>query len=60
MVAIEERLKDMPAAGELKRNGELEIWLPPVPGKKYLVAVDPAGDFVPAPLARLPDRAREP
>ena len=25
------------------KNGELEIWLPPVKGKEYLVAVDPAG-----------------
>ena len=33
----------MPAAMERRRNGELEIWLPPVGGKKYLVAVDPAG-----------------
>ena len=31
----------MPA--EQRRNGELEIWLPPLPGKEYLVAVDPAG-----------------
>ena len=28
---------------ERRRNGELEIWLPPVKGKEYLVAVDPAG-----------------
>ena len=28
---------------EQRRNGELEIWLPPVKGKEYLVAVDPAG-----------------
>jgi len=28
---------------ESRQNGELEIWLPPLPGKKYLVAVDPAG-----------------
>jgi hypothetical protein len=41
--AIEERLKEMPAARERRRNGELEIWLPPLLGKKYLVAVDPAG-----------------
>ncbi len=26
-----------------RQNGELEIWLPPVKGKEYLVAVDPAG-----------------
>jgi hypothetical protein len=28
---------------ELRRNGELDIWLPPIRGKEYLVAVDPAG-----------------
>jgi len=43
LAAIEERLKDIPAAAERRRNGELEIWLPALPGKKYLVAVDPAG-----------------
>ena len=40
---IEERLKVTPEAMERRRNGELEIWLPPVKGKKYLVAVDPSG-----------------
>jgi len=30
----------------LRRNGELEIWLPAVPGKEYLVSVDPAGGGV--------------
>jgi hypothetical protein len=40
--AIEERLKEA-GAGGAARNGELEVWLPPVKGKKYLVAVDPAG-----------------
>jgi hypothetical protein len=43
LAAIEERLKDMTPAAEQRRNGELEIWLPPVEGKNYLVAVDPAG-----------------
>ncbi len=28
---------------ETRLNGALEIWLPPLMGKKYLVAVDPAG-----------------
>ena len=41
--AIEARLQEMPAAGERRRNGELEVWLPPLPGRKYVVAVDPAG-----------------
>jgi hypothetical protein len=41
--AIEERLKTAPEPVERRRNGELEIWLPPLKGKEYLVAVDPAG-----------------
>jgi hypothetical protein len=41
--AIEERLKTVPDAGIARHNGEMEIWLPPVKGKEYLVAVDPAG-----------------
>ena len=41
--AIEARLKTAPEPVERRRNGELEIWLPPVKGKQYLVAVDPAG-----------------
>jgi len=28
---------------ERRRNGELEVWLPPLAGKQYVVAVDPAG-----------------
>ena len=40
---IEQRLASAPAPIELRRNGEMEIWLPPLPGKQYLVAVDPAG-----------------
>jgi hypothetical protein len=41
--AIEKRLATMVAPAEIRRNGELEIWLPPLNGKEYLVAVDPAG-----------------
>jgi hypothetical protein len=41
--AVEARLKELPEAVERRRNGELEVWLPPVEGKQYLVAVDPAG-----------------
>ena len=40
--AIEGRLAALPGPSELRRNGELEIWLPPLPGKEYLIAVDPA------------------
>jgi hypothetical protein len=41
--AIEARLKEAPEPVERRRNGELEIWLPPVKSKAYLLAVDPAG-----------------
>ena len=43
MEALESRFKDAPEPVETRHNRELEIWLPPVPGKAYLVAVDPAG-----------------
>ncbi len=41
--AIDARLATAPLPVETRRNGTLEIWLPPVKGKQYLVAVDPAG-----------------
>jgi len=41
--AIDARLADMTPPVELRWNGEMEIWLPPLKGKQYLVAVDPAG-----------------
>jgi hypothetical protein len=41
--AIEARWATMTAPVESRWNGELEIWLPPLKGKQYLVAVDPAG-----------------
>jgi hypothetical protein len=43
LAAVEERLKTATEPVERRRNGELEIWLPPVRGKDYMVAVDPAG-----------------
>ena len=43
LAAIEARLASAPPPLAQRRNGELEIWLPPLPGKHYLVAVDPAG-----------------
>ena len=43
LAAIEARLATMAPSVELRRNGELEVWLPPLKGKEYLVAVDPAG-----------------
>jgi len=44
--AIEERLAGLGESVEQRWNGELEIWFPPLAGKKYLVAVDPAGGGV--------------
>jgi hypothetical protein len=41
--AIEQRLAETPEPVERRRNGELEVWFPPMPGKQYVVAVDPAG-----------------
>jgi hypothetical protein len=41
--AITARLATMTPPVEVRRNGELEVWLPPLKGKEYLVAVDPAG-----------------
>ena len=41
--AIELRLASAPDAVELRRNGDLAVWLPPLQGKQYLVALDPAG-----------------
>ena len=43
LAAVEDRMLSAPAAVDSRWNGELEIWLPPVPGKRYVVAVDPAG-----------------
>jgi hypothetical protein len=43
IAAIDARLHDLSEPAERRRNGELEIWLPAVAGRQYLVAVDPAG-----------------
>ncbi len=43
LTAVEARLAAAPEPVERRRNGELELWLPPVAGRRYLVAVDPAG-----------------
>jgi hypothetical protein len=43
LAAVEARLVDAPDPAVRRLNGELEIWLPPLAGKEYLVAVDPAG-----------------
>jgi hypothetical protein len=41
--AVESRMQAAPEPIESRRNGELQIWLPPLDGRQYLVAVDPAG-----------------
>jgi len=41
--AVETRLSSAPEAVETRRNGELEVWLPPLAGKQYVIGVDPAG-----------------
>jgi hypothetical protein len=41
--AVDARLTSVTEPIEMRRNGDMEIWLPPLAGKQYLVAVDPAG-----------------
>jgi hypothetical protein len=41
--AVEARLASVGEPLEVRRGGALQIWLPPVRGKEYLVAVDTAG-----------------
>lgn len=43
LVAIEKRLAELSEPIEKRYNDALSIWLPPVPDRQYLVAVDPAG-----------------
>ena len=41
--AIERRLAEVPDATTVRRNGALRVWLPPLAGREYVVAVDTAG-----------------
>jgi hypothetical protein len=43
MEKVESRLASLSEPVEMRRGGALHIWLPPVAGKEYLVAVDTAG-----------------
>ena len=43
LAAVEARMKTVPEPVKRRQNGELEIWLPPVKAREYVVAVDPAG-----------------
>lgn len=40
---VERRLRQVGDAVEVRRGGALQVWLPPVLGKTYVVAVDTAG-----------------
>ena len=40
---IERRLREVPPAVQTRRGGALQVWLPAIAGKEYLVAVDTAG-----------------
>lgn len=56
--AIDARLAQLAESNEKRRNGALHIWLPPLAGKHYLVAVDtagggPDGDFAAAQVIEL-------
>ncbi len=42
LTSVEERLRTTAEPIQTRHNGALEIWLPPVKGKDYVVAVDPA------------------
>jgi hypothetical protein len=41
--AVEARLASVGEPLEIRRGGALQIWLPPIAGKEYVVAVDTAG-----------------
>lgn len=41
--AVERRLAQVRVPVETRRHGALQIWLPPLAGKEYLIAVDTAG-----------------
>jgi hypothetical protein len=43
VAAVEARLAEAREPIEMRRNGAVHIWLPPLAGKEYLVAVDTAG-----------------
>ena len=41
--AIDTRLRDLQPPAEQRLKGRLHVWLRPIPKRRYLVAVDPAG-----------------
>jgi hypothetical protein len=56
--ALDRRLSEVPQPIERRRGGALQIWLKPMPGRDYVVAVDSAGgsedgDFAAAQVVEL-------
>jgi len=43
VAALDARIKELPEPIATRLGGRLRIWFPPVPGRRYLVAVDTAG-----------------
>ncbi len=43
VATIEQRMKALTPAWEFRRNSGLQVWLPPIRGRTYIVAADPAG-----------------
>lgn len=43
VAAIAGRLRELSAPMELRWNGRVRVWLPPVRGRAYVLAADPAG-----------------
>ncbi|WP_433975048.1 terminase [Tunturiibacter lichenicola] len=43
VAAVEARLVELGEPVETRRGGTLQVWLPPIAGKEYLVGVDTAG-----------------
>jgi Terminase RNaseH-like domain len=43
VAAVEARLAELREPVETRRGGALQVWLPPLAGKEYVVAVDTAG-----------------
>ncbi len=41
--ALEQRMLSLTPAWEFRRNSGLQVWLPPVHGRRYIVSADPAG-----------------
>ncbi|QNI31620.1 terminase [Alloacidobacterium dinghuense] len=43
VAALDARIKDLPEPIATRLGGKLQLWFPPVQGRRYLVAVDTAG-----------------